>query len=309
MSADAPGTSGKAEQRLCERLRLREHEEEVLLHAMHAGDAGRQAVVLSPRAPKDYEPPFSCASSEQFPWLPARVRIPEVGESPTRHADYAAGMYYVLDLSSCWEGSALSTLTQTPQRSLDLCAAPGGKTMLLAAQFELRDHTANEVNATRRGILRQNAELCGLPNTRITGLRPDQWGSSGELFDLVLVDAPCSGQSLLCKGIKNPGCLGSAAVQGNAKRQRGILLAAVRCVAPGGHLLYSTCTYAPEENERVMAYILRRVDGFTACEVPTLTAYQSALADFPAYRLLPHHGAGTGGFCCLLRRKGNNNII
>lgn len=259
--------------------------------------------MFSPRAPRGYEPPFACADRTSFPWLPTRVRIPESGENPTRYADYAAGLYYVLDLSSCWVGAALSSLPQEPQRSLDMCAAPGGKSMLLAAQVELHDHTANEVNAARRGILRQNAELCGLPNTRIMSLRPDQWGNSGEFFDLILVDAPCSGQSLLCKGVKNPGCLSSSMVRGNAKRQRGILLSAVRCVAPGGHLLYSTCTYDPEENERVVAYIMRRIGGFSACEVPSLAAYRTWLADFPAYRLMPHHGAGAGGFCCLLRRE------
>ncbi len=292
----------KAEQRLCERLRLCGDEAQALLHAMHAGDAGRIAVALSPRAPQGYEPPFACADASDFPWLPARVRIPAVGERPTQYPDYKAGMYYVLDLSSCWEGAALSALPRTPERSLDMCAAPGGKTVLLAAQTELRDHTANEVNAARRGILRQNAGRCGLPNTRVTGLRPEQWARSGELFDLILADAPCSGQSLLCKGIKNPGCLGAATVRGNAKRQRGILLAAVRCLAPGGYLLYTTCTYDPEENERTVAYLLRRVDGFMACEVASLAAYRTALADFPAYRLLPHHGAGAGGFCCLLKR-------
>ena len=303
MSSNVPIMPDKAKQRLCQRLHLHTADQvDILLHAMKAGDAGRQAVVLSPRAPQGYEPPFVCADKTRYPWLPARVRIPANGESPTRYADYAAGLYYVLDLSSCWAGSMLSALPQTPRRSLDLCAAPGGKSMLLAAQVELRDHTANEVNATRRGILRQNAELCGLPNTRITGLRPDQWGNSGELFDLVMVDAPCSGQSLLCKGIKNPGCLGASMVRGNAKRQRGILLAAVRCVAPGGYLLYTTCTYDPEENERVISYILRRVAGFMACKVPAMELYQTWLADFPAYRLLPHHEAGAGGFCCLLRR-------
>lgn len=307
MLTGQPIVPTKAEWRLCESLHLCEEESESLLVAMRRGNAARQAVVFSPRAPQGYEPPFACAESSHFSWLPARVRIPAEGESPTQHADYAAGMYYVLDLSSCWEGAALSALAEAPIRSLDMCAAPGGKSVLLAAQFELRDHIANEVHAARRGILRQNIELCGLPNTRITGLRPDQWGKSGDLFELILVDAPCSGQSLLCKGIKNPGCLGKAVVQGNAKRQRGILLSALHCLAPGGYLLYSTCTYSLEEDERAVAYILRRASGVSACDVPALAAYRSKLAEFPAYRLLPHHGAGAGGFCCLLQRKKTNS--
>lgn len=293
----------KGEARLLERLQITGQAAGVeLLRAMRAGASSRQAVVLSPRAGADYVPPFECEDRAQYPWLPPRVHVPAPGASPTKHADYAAGLYYSLDLSSCWESVLLGMLPGAPLRSLDLCAAPGGKTMLLASHYPLQDHTANEVNAARRGILRQNAAQCGLPNTQVTGLRPDQWAAQGEQFDLLLVDAPCSGQSLLCKGIKNPGCLGASMVQGNAKRQRGIMLAAVQCVRPGGHILYSTCTYDPEENEKVIAYILRRVPGWTAVESPRLAPYRSTLCDFPAYRLLPHHGCGAGGFCCLMKK-------
>lgn len=293
------------EQRLCKRLALDDAQSAALLAAMRAGDSSLSAVVLTPQAPPEYVPPFPCADMSAVLWLPPRVFVPLVGEGmqkPTAYEDYRRGLYYVLDLSSCWESAALAVVPQ-PGRSLDLCAAPGGKSMLMAARYLPQDHTANEVNAVRRGILRQNMEQCGVPNVTVTGLRPDQWAASGEKFDLLLVDAPCSGQSLLCKGIRNPGCLGAAMVNGNAKRQKGILLAAVQCAAPGAHLLYSTCTYDPDENEKVMAYILKRVPGWEAVEVPALSAYRSALADFPAYRLLPHHGFGAGGFCCLLRKK------
>lgn len=294
----------KGELRLLERLQLTgQAAGEELLRAMRAGVSSRQAIVLSPKAAADYVPPFECEPSENYPWLPKRVFVPAPGAFPTKHADYAEGLYYALDLSSCWESVPLTALPAAPARSLDLCAAPGGKTMLLAAHHALQDHTANEVNAARRGILRQNVLQCGLPNTQVSGLRPDQWAAQGAQFDLLLVDAPCSGQSLLCKGIKNPGCLGASMVQGNAKRQRGIMLAAVQCVRPGGHILYSTCTYDPEENERVLSYILRRTPGWSALDIPLLAPFRSTLCEFPAYRLLPHHAAGAGGFCCLLSRS------
>ena len=92
-------------------------------------------------------------------------------------------------------------------------------------------------------------------------------------------------------------------VNGNAKRQKGILLSAVQCVNPGGHIVYTTCTYDPEENEKVISYILKRVPGWSAVEVESLSAFRSVISDFPAYRLLPAHGFGAGGFCCLLRKK------
>ncbi len=273
------------------------------LQALAEGRSSRQAVVLTPKAPQGYHPPFACVDTSAWPWLPPRVHVPEQeGLKLGSFEDYRSGLYYPLDLSSCWESAAL-TMLPPPQRSLDLCAAPGGKSMLMLARFSPPEHVANEVNAARRGILRRNMELCGQSGVRISGLRPDQWGRSGECFDLMLVDAPCSGQSLLAKGMKNPGCLGSAMVNGNAKRQRGILLSVLPCVAEGGHILYSTCTYDPEENEKVMAYILRRAEGWRAVEVPQLADFRSQLADFPCYRLMPAHGFGAGGFCCLLKKQ------
>lgn len=301
MSRDAADNSSKGELRLCSRLGLEGEAAENLLAAMRAGVSSRSAVVLTARAPQDYVPPFPCAELVA-PWLPPRVFVPAEGAKPTQQKDYAAGLYYSLDLSSCWESACLAVVPQ-PASSLDMCAAPGGKTMLMAARFGVPNHTANEVHPGRRGILRQNLEHCGMPEVRVTGNRPDQWARSGEAFDLLLVDAPCSGQSLLCKGIKNPGCLSSSMVNGNAKRQKGIMLSAVQCVNPGGHIVYTTCTYDPEENEKVMAYILKRVPGWSAVEVPVLEPFRSTLADFPAYRLLPGHGFGAGGFCCLLRKE------
>lgn len=301
MSRTGEENAAKGELRLCARLGLEEAQAAALLAAMRAGESSRGAVVLTARAPQDYTPPFDCAALDA-PWLPPRVYVPAAGVKPTAHADYAAGLYYSLDLSSCWESACLAEVP-APASSLDLCAAPGGKTMLMAARFGAENHTANEVHPGRRGILRQNLEQCGMPQVRVTGNRPDQWARSGETFDLMLVDAPCSGQSLLCKGIKNPGCLSSSMVNGNAKRQKGIMLSAVQCVNPGGHIVYTTCTYDPEENEKVMAYILKRVPGWSAVEVPLLAPFRSALADFPAYRLLPAHGFGAGGFCCLLRKE------
>lgn len=296
-----PEPPSHAELRLCKRLQLSDASAASLIAALRAGESSRQAVVLTPRAPRDYVPPFACIDTSAWAWLPPGVFVPRAGEKPTAHADYREkGYYYSLDLSSCWESAALAVVSP-PGSSLDMCAAPGGKTMLLAARHLPLRHIANEVSPSRRGILRQNLEHCGVPHTEVTGLRPDQWGTAGQLFDLLLVDAPCSGQSLLAKGIRNPGCLGASMVNGNAKRQKGILLAAVRCVAPGGHLLYTTCTYDPDENEKVIAYILKRMPGWQAVAVPALSSFRSALVDFPAYRLLPEHGFGAGGFCCLLK--------
>ena len=83
------------------------------------------------------------------------------------------------------------------------------------------------------------------------------------------------------------------------------LESAAKAVKNNGRILYSTCTYDPDENEKVISYILRRVPGWCAVEVPQLVRFRSALADFPCYRLLPEHGFGAGGFCCLLQKNKN----
>lgn len=294
----------KAEQKLCDQLQLQGDAADDFLRALQGGCASRSAIVLSPLAPASYQPPFPCIDASSIEWLPPNVFVPEQADIKAgSFEDYKKGFYYILDLSSCWESTALSRVPQ-PKRSLDLCAAPGGKTMLYYGRYQPSEsHTANELVASRRGILRQNVELCGLPKVQITGLRPDQWAKSGEQFDLILADAPCSGQSLLAKGIKNLGCLGSPAVKGNAKRQRGIMLSAYECIAPDGYMLYTTCTYAVEENEKVIAYLLKRKADLEAVEIPLLAPYRSQLCEFPAYRLLPTQGFGAGGFSCLLHRK------
>lgn len=291
----------KAEERLCTRLHLSDEEADALISAMRGGCGARQAVVLSPRAPHDYRPPFPVADNRDWAWLPPRVFVPRDGEyRPTAFEDYHRGFYYSLDLSSAWESAALE-LVPPPETSLDLCAAPGGKTMLLLARFPAAKHVANEIHPARRGILRENLSRCGADDVEITGLRPDQWGRDDRRFDLMLVDAPCSGQSLLARGVHNPGCLHPSTMQGNAKRQKGILLTTLPLLKPGGYLLYTTCTYDPEENEKVMAYFLKRTPGLRAVEVPALALFRTRSADFPAYRLLPFHGLGAGGFCCLLQ--------
>lgn len=289
-----------AEERLCTRLLLDEKESSALIGAMRQGRHARPAVVVSPKAPANYRPPFPCTDTSAWPWLPPHVFVPEAADfKPGSTEDYARGLYYPLDLSSAWESAALAEVP-VPHRSLDLCAAPGGKTMLMLARFTPGTHTANEVHPARRGILRQNLRQCGADMVEVTGLRPDQWAREETSFDLMLVDAPCSGQSLLARGVTNPGCLHPSTLRGNAKRQKGILLAALQRLTPGGHLLYTTCTYDPEENEKVLSYLLKRNSCLRAVAVPALDPFRSRLSAFPSYRLLPAAGFGAGGFCCLL---------
>lgn len=298
--------------KLTGKLGLTPEQEQDFLGAMQAGDRSRSALVITPRAPEGYVPPVPADETLREWGHSAIIALPE-GEGETRPGslpDYERGCYYPLDLSSVWETAPLAHLSFRPERCLDMCAAPGGKTILAQTRVAPREHIANEVHPRRLGILRHNLLRCGFTELYTQRLRPDQWAELAPgCFDLILADAPCSGQSLLAKGIPNPGCFNSSVTGGNAKRQRGILLAALQCLAPGGYLLYTTCTYAPEENERNVLYLMKRCPELVTVPVPELEPFRSSLTEEACYRLMPFHGVGAGGFSCLLHKRGERTPL
>ena len=255
--------------------------------ALEAGASARRVeVVGGPAGPRGGLPE----------WVPAFVREKDgAGEGEGA---------YGLDLSSVWEMLPLGEIGRPVRRLLDLCAAPGGKSLLAARWVEPEFHLANEVVPKRLGILRHNLARCGVA-AFTQRLMPERLAElAAAAFDLVLVDAPCSGQSLLARGIENPGCFHPATVKGNAMRQRKILAAAARCVAPGGWMLFTTCTFAPDENEKNVGWFTKRHDGFEPVAVASMERWRSRLGGEACYRLGPHEGLGAGGFACLLRRHG-----
>lgn len=227
-------------------------------------------------------------------WVPGWVRARGSGGEPA----------YGLDLSSVWEMEALSVVDRPVRRLLDLCAAPGGKSVLASRRLEPAFHLANEVVPKRLGILRHNLSRCGI-SAYTQRLEPAKLAAlAPEAFDVVLVDAPCSGQSLVARGVENTGCFHPATVKGNAMRQRGILSSAAACVAPGGWLVYSTCTFSPDENGKNMRWFGKRFDDFQVVRVPSLDAWWGADPKLPGHTLYPHQGLGSGGFTCVWRREG-----
>jgi 16S rRNA C967 or C1407 C5-methylase (RsmB/RsmF family) len=119
--------------------------------------------------------------------------------------------------------------------------------------------------------------------------------------NLVLVDAPCTGQSLLAKGEKAPGCFHPTAINKSANRQKRIIANSAQLVAPQGYLAYMTCTYSPEENEQVCEWFLSRFPQFQAIKINHLEEYQSHLTTIPCYRLFPQHRLGAGTFTVLFQ--------
>lgn len=233
-----------------------------------------------------------------------------------KHPYHHAGAYYMQDPGAMATVAALPNdcLRRKNLKVLDLCAAPGGKTTQVAAQIAERGGAvlANEYNAARSRILAGNVERMGLDNVCVTNLDSKYiaaWYPA--FFDLVLVDAPCSGEGMFRKN--NPALAewSPQNVAHCAERQAEILANAARCVGEGGYLLYSTCTYATEENEETVAAFLRAHPDFSLCPcAPEVVAHTAngvdALGGMSALalcrRFYPHLSPGEGQFAALLQR-------
>ena len=224
---------------------------------------------------------------------------------PSRTLAYAAGDYYLQDAGSLLAlAAAGSDETAAPTAGLrvcDLCGSPGGKaTALVEAAGPNGFVVANEPIRGRLPPLAYNLARTGSDRYAVTSLDPEQLAERlPAAFDLVLVDAPCSGQALLGRGKQQPSALSPRQVGLNAARQRRILTAAVRLLPPSGRLIYSTCTFADEENEQQVAWLLED-QGLLPDPVPRLEPYRSD-GSLPAYRLWPHRDRSAGAFAASLR--------
>ncbi len=240
-----------------------------------------------------------------LPWQPAWVDRLSPGQRPGQHPLHGEGAYYCLDLASVFASTVLTAVQSPVQSVLDLCAAPGGKS-LLARQMLRPDHLwCNEALGKRVKVLIANLKRCGVTEALVFNLDPQVWATqAAHAVSLVIVDAPCSGQSLLAKGTRVEGCFHPVTIRKNAQRQRRIVGQATQLIAPGGYLAYMTCTFSPEENEAIGSWLLKTFPQFEAVAVPALQAYASHLVDFPCYRLWPQAGLGAGGFTALFQNRG-----
>jgi 16S rRNA C967 or C1407 C5-methylase (RsmB/RsmF family) len=237
-----------------------------------------------------------------LPWQPEFVDRLAVGTSPGAHPLHEAGHYYCLDFSSVFAASVLMALPNCPRVAIDVCAAPGGKSIFAWRLLKPEQLICNETIGKRVGMLIGNLKRCGVSPAIALSTDPSHLALRlPQTADLAVVDAPCSGQSLLAKGGKAEGCFHPITIKQNAQRQKRILANAAQLVAPGGYLVYTTCTFAPEENEQVGQWLLRKFPQFEARPVEHLTTYQSHLTDVPCYRIWPQSKLGAGAFAMLFR--------
>ena len=213
------------------------------------------------------------------------------------HAMHHAGAYYVQEPSA--QAVALALGVTPNSRVLDLCAAPGGKSTHLAALMQNQGVlVANEISASRAKALAENLERLGCIGM-VTNEEPNRLAQKwGAFFDFVLVDAPCSGEGMFRKHDAALEAWSEAHVQTCGVRQSAILGDAAALLQDGGRLVYSTCTFAPEENEQVIGDFLTKHPEFS---LEPLTGFEPS--SFGS-RLMPHKLRGEGHFIAKLRKSG-----
>lgn len=220
--------------------------------------------------------------------IPEGFFVPEAF-TPGKHPLHAAGLFYMQEPSAQLPASLLDL--QPGEAVLDLCAAPGGKSGQIAAYLQNTGLlVANEIVPSRATVLQRTLERLGARNAIVTSMRPDalcQALAGG--FDAILADAPCSGEGMFRREPQAVCDWSEAHVAACAGRQRAILDSAALALRPGGRLVYSTCTFSPEENEQTVEAFLQAHPEFSLSGI---------------HRLYPHTSAGEGQFAAVLHRGG-----
>ncbi len=248
--------------------------------------------------------------TEPVPWYGLARRGEESSTiRPSRCLAYLAADYYLQDAGSLLALAAIDADTSplAGLRICDLCAAPGGKsTALVEAIGDSGFLLANEPIRSRIPALLFNLVRTGSDRFAVSSLDPQQLADRlGGVFDVVLVDAPCSGQALMSRGRQSASAMSEKQIAHSAARQNRILDAALRLLRHGGRLIYSTCTFAEAENE---AQVRRLVDGGPLETVPVQRLQAYASIEPGCYRLWPHLHACAGSFAASLRAIAGHDV-
>lgn len=264
-------------------------------------------------------PEFFPYPLRRIPWIRNGYFYPEE-VSPAKHPFYFAGLYYLQEPSAMTPASLLPVAPGN--KVLDLCAAPGGKSTELSARLGGEGVlVANDISNSRAKALLKNIELFGVKNAVVVSEAPDKLAERFPgYFDRILVDAPCSGEGMFRKSpaiMKNWEQYGTGYYN---ELQKQILPEAVKMLAPGGYLLYSTCTFSPEEDEGTVQFLLERFPELTlvpalpetAPEGVSYDGFEPGRPEWAAgggeelrytLRLWPHKLAGEGHFIALFRKR------
>lgn len=220
---------------------------------------------------------------------------------PGLHPLHEAGVYYLQEASAMAPVALLDP--QPGEKICDLCAAPGGKSTQIAGRLMGKGVLlCNEISPKRAKILSRNIERLGVANALVTNEHPQNLVKKyAGFFDRVLIDAPCSGEGMFRKEEAAVTDWSQETVEMCARRQTEILHTGAQLVRPGGRLVYSTCTFAPEENERTIDAFLKNHLDFS---VETVEAPWFTRGKDGTFRMWPHKLMGEGHFAAVLKKKG-----
>ena len=206
----------------------------------------------------------------EVPWISNTYIIPnndksELGKLP----EYNEGLFYIQNLSSMLPPLILNP--KEKDKVLDMCAAPGSKTLLLADMMRNKGKiVANDVDAWRIGKLKEIITMFGIKNCEVTSEDGTGFGKrEAERFDRILLDAPCSGEGMIY--LASPAALrfwNIKKVKAEVNIQKNLIISAFNALKKGGTLIYSTCTIEPDENEGVITFLLSKFNNAKIEEIP-----------------------------------------
>lgn len=230
---------------------------------------------------------------------------PEFTLDPLLHA----GCYYVQEAGSQFVTHVIEEVTKDSEDAklhvLDLCAAPGGKSTAILGTLRKRcTLISNEIDRRRARILAENITKWGYDNVTVTANAPRDFKQLRNTFDIILVDAPCSGEGMFRKDPEAIKDWSPDKVKGCVDTQREILNDIWGCLKPDGVLIYSTCTYNVHEDEEQIAFICDEL-GASPIEIPIQpewNIHRELIGNAPCYRFMPHVTQGEGLFMAVVRK-------
>jgi 16S rRNA C967 or C1407 C5-methylase (RsmB/RsmF family)/NOL1/NOP2/fmu family ribosome biogenesis protein len=272
---------------------------------VHASGKQVTSIRINPAKPVALDAAWQ---TESIPWCPYGRYLaerPSFTLDPLLHA----GAYYVQEASSMFLWHALQTVAgdNRQQKVLDLCAAPGGKSTLLASYFTGGLLVSNEVIRQRVAVLAENIVKWGSADIVVTNNDPSHFRSLPGFFDVMVADAPCSGSGLFRKDPSAIDEWSEGNVQLCSQRQQRILADALPALKEDGILIYSTCSYSTEEDEAIADWLVTEM-GMESCRLPLFPGWHIVETESPVsgaygYRFYPHLIRGEGFYLAAFRKK------
>lgn len=252
---------------------------------------------------------------DKIPWLADSgiylSKRPNFALDPAWHQ----GLYYVQDASSAAMTAVVAEITNkyfddSPLLYLDACAAPGGKSIAAAEALPRGSFLlSNEYDSRRASILAENIAKYGMANCAVANGDTSRLAALGEIFDIVAVDAPCSGEGMMRKKTEAIAQWSTGLVNSCARLQQTILTDCWKALRPGGVMIYSTCTFNRTEDEENLAFIIEQLGG-RSIELP-LTDYPGIINGFDTryycYRFMPGLVRGEGLFIAAVQKTDGIN--